>query len=541
MFIINPDDYGIKNDHDITEALSEMLNDISLLDGDKTLKFKKGVYYLNSDKCNEYKLVITNTASKKDFSQDESPHINAVPFYIGNTENLTLDGNGSIFVINGRTTNIALENSKNIILKNFEIRTENPDLHELEVININKEYVDFIVDEGSLIKDICGIPHFYGHGYTRSLTKDISAGYIGLIHKNTPDKIERTLHPINGYKKIEKISEKVYRIYYNDTSRFSVGDCFYIYDVRRQFAGIFINRSNNISLDNIKETFNYSLALVAQDSADISINNSSFAPYKNSPLKVASCADFIQCCMCRGLFSVTNSNFEGAGDDCMNVHGIHFKIVSVNKDKIIVRFMHSETYGFNPLHKDDYIEFISPFTLLSEGSARILSSELISDTDIELQISDPGKAKKGLCIEDISACPDVYFGKNSVKRIITRALLLTTRGKVVIENNNFISCTMSGILISDDARSWYESGMCRDITIKNNNFDYCGETPILIKPENIIHKGPVHKNINITGNKFKHNGESIKIKSSGNINIQNNTFTDENYLKTINCTEINAQ
>ena len=29
---------------------------------------------------------------------------------------------------------------------------------------------------------------------------------------------------------------------------------------------------------------------------------------------------------------------------------------------------------------------------------------------------------------------------------------------------------MSGILLSDDASSWYESGMCKDVTISNNVF-----------------------------------------------------------------------
>ena len=126
-------------------------------------------------------------------------------------------------------------------------------------------------------------------------------------------------------------------------------------------------------------------------------------------------------------------------------------------------------------------------------------------------------------IEDVSACPDVTFTGNTATRIITRGLLLTTRGKVLVENNHFVSTTMSGILLSDDAESWYESGMCLDVTIRNNVFDYCGGNGVLILPENKVHEGAVHKNITIEGNEFKKcRNECFYIKSSSDIKIMNN-------------------
>lgn len=67
--------------------------------------------------------------------------------------------------------------------------------------------------------------------------------------------------------------------------------------------------------------------------------------------------------------------------------------------------------------------------------------------------------------------------------------------------------------------------MVRDVTIQNNRFAYCGETPILIKPENSRHAGAVHKNIRILGNTFaSYKGEAIRIKSAENIRVQGNTF-----------------
>ena len=81
--------------------------------------------------------------------------------------------------------------------------------------------------------------------------------------------------------------------------------------------------------------------------------------------------------------------------------------------------------------------------------------------------------------------------------------------------------------------------MCCDVTIKNNTFDYCGETPILIKPENKKHSGAVHKNIKILGNTFnKYDGEAINIKSTDNVFIKDNKFLDDDYLVTKDCSQI---
>lgn len=66
----------------------------------------------------------------------------------------------------------------------------------------------------------------------------------------------------------------------------------------------------------------------------------------------------------------------------------------------------------------------------------------------------------------VTACPDVDFVGNEVDRIIIRGLLITTRGKINIENNRFYSTTMSGVLLLDDADN---------VVLKNNIIVSCLE------------------------------------------------------------------
>lgn len=541
MIIFNASDYGIVPNHGITAELIELLKSAGKTDGEKTIVFEKGTYYIDSEKCSKYMLYITNTVGDNEFSADEKPHLNAVPFYFSGIENLIFDGSDSVFVIDGKVTNIAIENCKNITVKNMEIRHSHPDMHELKVVNKSLFYVDFEIDRDSLYEIRGGKLYFYGKDYHCFADENaLNAHWIGLIRAKTPDKIQRVSHPLIGaVKNVSDLGGRRIRVHYPNTLRFKKGDCFYLFDVRRQFAGIFVNQCENVVLDHIKQRFNYSLALVAQNSKDVSLINSKFAPEKNSARKMASVADFIQICMCRGSIKIENNLFDGAGDDCLNVHGIHFKIMHISGNKITVRFMHPQSHGFNPLRKGDKVAFIKPDDLLEYGSAVIENSELLNEYEIELTLDSAKGAVKGDVIEDVSACPDVLFKNNTLNRIITRGLLLTTRGKVSVEDNHFKSNYMSSILLSDDAKSWYESGMCRDVTIKNNQFDYCGATPVLIKPENRKHTGAVHKNIRIINNRFNHyKGCAVWAKSSDDILISGNKFLCHKIIRSVHCNNI---
>lgn len=540
MKIIKASQFCINPGENITEKLAELTEYLASDAEEKTVVFDKGTYYIDSEKCKKYMLHITNTVGDKEFKKGETPHLNAVPFYFGNVENVTVDGGDSVFVINGKVTNIAMEHCKNITVKNLEIRHSIPDMHELKVIKKSLFGVDFKIDEDTQYKVKNGKLYFFGTDYNVcSDKKALNASWIGLIRKETPNKIQRVVHPLFSTFKVEDLGNRKIRAYFTNTFRFKNNDCFYIFDVRRQFAGIFVNKCENVTLQNIKQRFNYSLALVAQDSENITVDSVEFAPEKGSPRKVASVADFIQICMCRGKVTVKDSYFNGAGDDCLNVHGIHFKITDIKDNALTVRFMHPQSHGFNPLRAGDTIAYIDADSLLEKGSAVIEKSELLNEYEIAVTVSDTAFAEVGEVIEDVTACPDLDFVNNKMTRIITRGLLITTRGKVNVINNRFISTTMSGILLSDDAKSWYESGMCTDVTICDNTFEYCGKSTILIKPENSVYKGAVHKNIKIKGNTFLNcRGYCIDAKSSDNIEIKNNDFSGNKKIKTENCNNV---
>lgn len=533
-------DFEITPGKEIAKELSILLSALKTTDGEKTVVFEKGRYYIDGENCEKHMLYITNTVGDAEFEKNETPHLGAVAFFFSDLKDVVFDGCGASFLIDGKLTNIAVENCENITLKNLELVHLHPDMHELKVTKKGAFFAEYEVDRDSSFELEGERLFFSGKGYTTCANRNAAAQtWIGLIREETPHKLSRVLNPLAHALSVKKVGERKIRVRYLSTSRFKLGDRYYIYDVRRSNAGIFINKSRRVRLENIKQRFNYSLALVAQDTEDITVKSVSFAPGEGDARKMASAADFVQLCMCRGEVSITDSFFDGAGDDLLNVHGVHFKVTEVFEKGIVVRFMHPQTHGFNPLRVGDTIAFIDVETLLQRGTAVIEKSELLNEYEISLSLDSTASAVKGSVVEDISACPSLNFFENTSERIITRGLLVTTRGKVNIENNRFAGTSMSGVLLSDDAKSWYESGMCCDVKIKNNVFEYCGETPILIKPENSRHDGAVHKNISIIKNTFVDYGDTcISASSAKNIFIAENRFLSGKKIKTKNCENV---
>lgn len=530
----NAKEYEMVVGEDISHSLQKTLCELENVEEEKTLTFEKGEYHLYSNKVCVKDLFITNTVGDKQWRRGTVPHRNNIGIWIENQKDLTIDGNGCVFVMHGKMTNIAVVNSKNVTLKNFSIRVDNPDMHEFKVVEVGKTHVDFEIDKESRYHKFHCRYYFVGEDYRSRFKKSALGSWFGYIPKENENTIVRKAHPLRGAYMIKELEPHKFRAKYLQTLRFKVGDRYYVYDELRKYNGIFVEKSDSIALECVNQHFNYGLAYVAQNSSNLKINGCKFAPHADSAKLMISAADFVHICMCRGQVDIKNNEFVGAGDDALNVHGIHFKIKKIEKDKIEVRFCHHQAHGFNPLRVGDEIAFVDVQSMLERGRAKILASELVNETTIRLQLDDVSQAIVGDVIEDKSANPDVDFSYNFMTRIITRGVLMTSGGKVKITDNNFDNTSMHSILISDDAKSWYESGAVNDVEIARNRFGRVEGYTVQVMPENTVHNGAVHKNIYIHDNVIDNADDGWYFKSVDNVVLENNTSDKPMEIKVIN-------
>lgn len=109
---------------------------------------------------------------------------------------------------------------------------------------------------------------------------------------------------------------------------------------------------------------------------------------------------------------------------------------------------------------------------------------------------------EGWAAENVTYTADVRIAGNVFAGIPTRGVLLTTRGRCVVEANTFDDMGMAGLFVSGDANEWYESGPVRDLTVRDNAFLGLTAPAVLVEPTNTVTDGPVHRGITVERNRF---------------------------------------
>jgi hypothetical protein len=350
--------------------------------------------------------------------------------------------------------------------------------------------------------------------------------------------LSRVSMPMEAIRFVHNKGREV-RIYFKRDVGFKKGLIYQNRDVTRDCSAIFMQYSQDIRLQDIRLYFMHGMGVVSQYCHNIRMDRVVVKPDEQSGRTCAAWADILHFAGCSGKIEVNNSYLSAANDDAVNVHGIHLKIVGIQGgDKIRVKFMHGQTYGFNAFAKGDSVAFVGSESLLSIDENQLLNAEKINDKEFLLTLSKPLSAnvKVGDVVENVSATPEVWIHHTTITRIPTRGVLTTTRRRVLIEHNVFENTHMSGVFINDDASGWFESGMVRDVTIRRNKFFHCGEPVVSIHPENtVLGAHAVHQNVRVLDNYFwLHRDKLMEAKSTSNIKISGNTIYSAPLNRNIN-------
>ena len=509
-------EFGITNDcSDLSVKIANVFAEIKHK-GINLLEWDVNGLVFDKDFIRE-QMYISNTASEKELADS----IRNIAIKAEGLENLTIDGMGNEILFNNRAVQIAMLSCKNVVFKNFVIDYVNPSVAEFKVVGKGFGYVDIEINLDTLYTIKCGRLHFCYDDKSRCVIQELNP--LTEITRRV-DSVSYISHNIFNNKKCKKLENNVIRVY-TWLKIFECGCAYQLNWVRRDGACFFMDKCKNIVIDNCKFMYMHGMGVLAQLCENVTIKNTDFMPNGAHKRTTASFADIMHFVNCKGVMNVSNVKADGTRDDVINIHGIHFKIVNVKDNIVQCKFAHPQAYGFNCFFEDDEIEFIDSSTLLGVGTAKVKSSKMLNPRTIEIELYDIAKGsiiKVGDAVENATQTASLMVDKLETFNVPTRGILVTTRKPVVIKNCVFHKCYMPCIHISDDAKSWYESGYCRDVLIENNVFDNCVDYAISIYPENTGNK-PVHKNIRIINNKFiSRNGKVMVAKCAEGAIFDNN-------------------
>ena len=486
-----------------------------------TIKLEPGIYNLKRADAIQKLYYVSNTTSEQE-DADPTKHIGLL---LKSLKNVTIDGEGSTLLMDGEMTSFVVDGCENITLKNFCIDHKHPTQTEVTVTENGQDYLIVKVHETSQYRITPDHKlEWYGDGW--SFTNGIAQMYNPFR-----DQTWRSWSPMENLIKAVEMRPGMLYLQYSKKPDVPVHTTFQIRDAIRDEVCGFINQSKNVRLENIHFYYLGNFGVVCQTSENITVDKCDFGPRPGSGRTNAGFADFIQVSGCKGMVDIKDSRFVGAHDDPINIHGTHLKVIEKTApNRVKVRYMHSQTYGFQSFFKGDDIEWVDTQSLLCVGKSKVKSARMLSEREIEITLSQPMPANAAshsgnLAVENVTWTPEVRITGNYFARIPTRGILITTRRKSLIENNTFYGTMMCGIQVCDDALSWFESGPVHDLTIRQNTFLECGEPVVSIEPENRNDQGAVHRNITIEKNSFymRENGSrAIHAKSVDGLIIRNN-------------------
>ncbi|HTK19541.1 MAG TPA: right-handed parallel beta-helix repeat-containing protein [Mucilaginibacter sp.] len=474
--------------------------------------FAPGQYHLYNTDAYHTKLNISN-------ANDRPEEQKAIALYIIGSKNVMFKASGAKFIFHAKMIETCIDHSENISIEDISYDYHIPTVSEFKVIAKNSNYADLQVNKDSKYSVTDSLLTWEGDGW-RSKNSwywqefNPATGYL----TRTDLSLDKARFADLGNNKL--------RVFYTSDPGIKQGFVYQTRDVTRDCAGIFLQHSKNILFKNVRIYFMHGMGIVSQLCQNITMDAVVVKPDPASGRTCAAWADILHFSGCSGRIEIKNSYLSAANDDAINVHGVHLRIIEKPApNQLRVRFMHGQTFGFNAYQPGDSIELIHGNSLLAFAHNVVTRSEMINDKEILLTLKDQVASHllPDDAVENVTRTPEVFIHHNIITSIPTRGILVTTRRKVVIEDNKFLRTALPAILVEDDAEGWFESGMVKNLAIRNNSFVECGEPVISIHPENSISAGPVHRNLQITGNQFTLSGSKVlSAKSTANITFNDN-------------------
>ncbi|WP_010136718.1 alpha-1,3-galactosidase-related protein [Ochrovirga pacifica] len=526
--VINVADYGIQPGKDVTLEVNKLLQTLKGKTG-VTLFFPKGTYEFYPENAYEQYRAVTN--------HDNS--LKPIAFPLFGFSDFTLDGNGSTFLFHGKICPIVVDNATNTTLKDFTIDWEHSFVNELKVIANNPKENSFValVNNGKFGFEVKDNQILFNHyNWQDPIGQNIA--FDATTHAAIWDTRSYYLKEKFGKSKVQKLNEKTVKFSHYTKKTPPIGTVFATYGPSpggNRFAqAIHLAYSKNNTIHNVKVLAAGGMALIAERCENVTLNK--FVVTSREDRFFSTRADATHFLGCKGLIKVENCLLQHMLDDGINVHGAYVKVEKyIDHKTFLCEISHVQQRGITFAEAGDKVALLSRETVLPFYETTVTTVKKINDTRFLLTVAEvPNTIPEGpLSFENITWNPDLYLANNVIKENRARSALITTKGKVTVENNYF-SSQMHGILIEGDNKAWYESGAVMDVTIKNNVFENIGYGsgdgyPLYISPMFLptqkLGAQKYHHNITVKNNTFKSfNGLLIHAKSVKGLYVKNNTI-----------------
>lgn len=435
------------------------------------LKFKKGRYDFFSSDASRHDLYISN---------HDNPKGRAVGIMLKGLKNITIDGNGSIFVFHGRMIPFYLKSSHGITLQNLSIDFSDPQICQVEIIkNLGENGITFQVpDSYNYTIDSKGKFTVKGLDWEHSYPTGIA------FEKDTRHILYRSSDLGVNLSNIKMVqgARMLHAPLWKD-SKLLPGTKVALRSYHRPCPGIVLDHCVNTVINNTTVHYAEGMGLVAQRCENVTLNKFNVCLRgKEDSRCFTTQADATHFSQCKGHIESVGGLYEGMMDDAINIHGVYLKLQELKGDRQLrASFEHHQCYGFPWGDVGDEISFLRSQTMEKIDTHNRIKSIRPADKEtfdgckevwIELEQPFPPalKANETFGIENETWTPTVRFAHNVVRNNRARGALFSSPRRTICEYNLFDHTSGTAILLCGDCNGWYESGAVRDLVVRKNKF-----------------------------------------------------------------------
>ena len=462
--------------------------------GGGIINFERGEYRFSTKAATELSFNISN-------HNQTDPH--AVALALTGLTNVTVRGNGSLFLVDGAAIGFAIIDSENIRLEGISLDWTRP--------FISEAVIDGFENGKTRIKvDPVKFPHVHSNDcfYATGTDWTLPVRYLIVSRADSRALVEGTTDYLWKGRPMPKVAPYTYLMDIDFSKKGAgarKGDIIALRSPGRTCPGVVVYRAKNTTLEDVSIHSSWGMGVICQFSENFTwrgTRNASerkagvFARKETGRIFSAN-ADASHFSNVKGKIIEENLFFENMMDDAINVHATSVEITEIIAPKTLrCRFKHNDAYGFELFRTGERLRFIKGKTLENGPSIKVESFRLDTDHDmtIVLKYPIPNGFGVGDAVENAQYQPEVIFRNNIVARNRARGALFTTAGRVCIESNLFENVSGSALLFSGDAQGWYESGGCREVLIRGNTFRSCNKSYFQFC-DGIISFSPVVRNI----------------------------------------------
>lgn len=492
--------YGIVPDTgaDMAGLVDKMLTEIKAEAAGKpvTIRFAAGEYHFHPATAVHREYYISNHDQYRD---------RAVGIAIEGFNGLTIEGEGADFIFHGRMLPMSVVATERCTLRGFSIDFATPHIAQCEVIaNDAEQGITFRVAPwvNARVTEHGAFEH-YGEGWAHG------AGWGIAFHPETRRILYKTGDIGTPVHQVRQMDEHTFQAPAWRDGRLVEGTIVAMRTYDRPSPGIFVSHATDTRIENVKVHYAEGMGLLAQMSENITLDGFSVCLRgDDDPRYFTTQADATHFSGCKGKIVSVNGLYEAMMDDAINVHGTYLKVVERIDDHTLKgRYMHGQAWGFDWGFVGDEVQFVRSQTMELVGEDKPFVTTVAEISEVQefwssgvqtnaqdsqsithnsqlkgfhgakefiIRLADALPAEIGTStgygIENLTWTPEVYFAHNTIRNNRARGTLFSTPKRTVVEDNLFDHTSGTAILLCGDCNGWYETGACRDVTIRRNRF-----------------------------------------------------------------------